>query len=124
MENDVIIDNIMSAVVAHSKWKTRLHTGIQMGKIDAPSVQISRDDQCEFGQWLHGEQIDEETKRSKPYKVIKRLHAEFHGCAGKIAHRVEQGEIDAAKSLLEDDYREASRKLMLALTLWRTELSS
>lgn len=124
MQNDVIIDNIMKAVSAHSKWKTRLHTGIQIGEIDTPSVQITRDDQCEFGQWLHGTQIDEETKRGKPYKVIKRLHAEFHGCAGKIAHRVEQGEIDAAQELLEGDYRETSRKLMLALTLWRTELSS
>lgn len=123
MQNDVIIDNIMKAVAAHTKWKTRLHSGITEGHLDTASTQISRDDQCEFGQWLHSADLDEEIKAGKPYKVIRRLHAEFHGCAGKIAHRVEEGRIEEARSLLEEDYRETSRKLMMALTLWRSELT-
>lgn len=58
-----------------------------------------------------------------PYQVIRRLHAEFHQCAGRVLDRAVAGQAGEARLLLEGEYAQRSEKLMRALGKWKRELS-
>lgn len=103
-------------------WKLRLRTAITTGRADISASDACRDDKCAFGNWLHGADIDAQTKAGVPYQVIKRLHAEFHTCAGSVLSNLERGNAAAAVALLDGEYLERTDKLVRALTKWKREL--
>lgn len=59
-----------------------------------------------------------------PYKVIRRLHAEFHECASRVLEMALSGDKDGAMAVLEGEYAARSHKLITALSKWRRELTS
>lgn len=113
---------IRNAVAAHDAWTRRLSTAINLGNCETAPGEIAVDDKCAFGQWLYGPTFDEETKAGKPYQVTRRLHAEFHDVAAKVAALAEAGRKSEAYALLDGEYTRVSGKLMRALTKWRGEL--
>lgn len=123
MRHTEILQQVNDAIGAHGMWKLRLRTTINTGRSDIRSSEACRDDKCTFGRWLHGTELDAQTRAGMPYNVIKRLHAEFHKCAGDVLLNVEKGNMAAAITLLDGEYTERTEKLSRALTKWKRELT-
>ena len=79
---------INAAIGAHGAWKVRLKAAINTGTCDVTPAVASCDDKCAFGGWLYGPTISQTTRTGVPYQVIRRLHAEFHQCAGQVLTHV------------------------------------
>ena len=116
-------DNIRTAINAHGQWKLRLKQAIATGNITDNPRDVALDTKCDFGQWMHGSTLTPEIKASKPYIVIKRLHAEFHTCAGEILSLAESGNTQKAEAVMKSDFNDLAKKLILTLTKWKQEMS-
>ena len=123
MPNQTILQEIKSATGAHGAWKLKLTNAVSLGKTKLDPKTVKCDDLCDFGKWLHGSTIDSDMKNGMPFKVITRLHAEFHICASQILEQVIQGDTNGAAAQLKGEYTERSEKLMRALNKWKGELS-
>ena len=82
----------------------------------SPPRNASCDNLCEFGRWLYGPSLDLATRSGIPYNVVRRLHAEFHDCAGRVLALALEGKATEAAALLEGEYTARSDKLVVALT--------
>ena len=122
IEHTDLDKEIRAAVQAHDAWNRRLTTAINLGSCETAPEDIAVDHKCDFGKWLYGDDLDAETKNGKPFTVTKRLHADFHNVAARVADLAEQGKKAEAYTLLDGEYSFASSKLMRALTKWRGEL--
>jgi hypothetical protein len=119
----MMLEEMKKAMGAHGAWKLRLRTAISVGKSDAAPSQVKCDNLCEFGKWLYGPSLDTETRSGMPYQVVRRLHAEFHECAGRVLELALRDQKSEALTLLEGEYTERSDTLVRALTKWRREIS-
>jgi Chemoreceptor zinc-binding domain len=122
MSGPALLKEINDAIGAHGMWKMRLRTAINTGASDIAPRDAGCDDRCQFGAWLHGPQIDQQTKGGMPYQVIKRLHADFHRSAGTVLQDAVSGRKDAAEQALTGEFAEKSEKLVRALNKWKREL--
>lgn len=123
MSDDTMRTAIREAMGAHAAWKLRLKTAVATGRGDISAAAARCDDRCAFGQWLHSDRIDAATREGKPYRVIRRLHAEFHQAAGDVLDAAERGDPDAARALLDGPFNDRTTTLKTALTKWLGELS-
>ena len=119
---DLVIE-IDRAIEAHAAWKQKLTAAINEGRCEQSPEEIGCDDKCAFGKWLYGESLDAETKARKPYEVTRRLHAEFHQVAGKVARLAETGDRGVAFQLMDGEYSARSDILSRALKKWRSEVA-
>ncbi|HBQ35495.1 MAG TPA: hypothetical protein DD729_01420 [Rhodobacteraceae bacterium] len=124
MTDEVLINQINNAIGAHGSWKIKLRTAVNKGKSEHSVDDVRCDDKCPFGKWLHGSDIDSETRSSVPYNVIKRLHAEFHVCAADVLTKAISGETAAATQALEGDFAAKSEKLVRGLRKWKGEAAA
>ncbi len=74
------------AVAAHVAWKTRLRNAALRGTV-MDAEQISCDDCCPLGRWLHGDGRGRWGHRPAFSELVDR-HAEFHREAGAVARLV------------------------------------
>jgi len=116
-------DNIRAAINAHGAWKLRLKQAIASGKITDDPRKVGLDTQCDFGKWIHGNTLSPEIKSTKPYQVIKRLHAEFHTSAGRVLKLAQDGDSARAADLMQSEFNIIAKKLILTLTKWKMEMS-
>jgi methyl-accepting chemotaxis protein len=69
-------------ILVHSRWKTRLNDAIKGGKpIDVQAA--GRDDQCELGQWIHGD--GKRYAGNKAYEDLRLKHKRFYASIPPIA---------------------------------------
>jgi len=122
MEHSELDKEIRAAVKAHDAWSRRLSTAINLGSCETAPSDIAVDNKCEFGKWLYEGGLDADTTDSKPFQVTKRLHADFHKVAARVADLAEQGKKGEAYTLMDGEYSFAASKLMRALAKWRGEL--
>lgn len=122
MSDQNMREAIRDAIGAHGAWKRRLKTAVLTGRGELSAKEASCDDRCKFGQWLHSDRIDDATRQGKPYRVIRRLHAEFHDAAGQVLAATEQGDRETAAALLDGQFTERSETLKVALTKWLGEV--
>lgn len=115
-------DSIRKAIGAHGAWKLKLKTALTTGRSELTPQIVGKDDQCEFGRWLYSQGVDAQTRAGMPYKVVKRLHGEFHQIAGRVLELSLSGKRDEATGLLEGDFTQKSETLARALAKWRGEL--
>ena len=120
--NAAIVAEIKKAIGAHGAWKLKLKTAIAMGASEADPVTVRCDNVCEFGKWLYGPTLDQEIRQGTPYKVIRRLHAEFHDCASRVLSKALAGRKQEAERMMSEEYAARSDKLVRALQKWRGEL--
>ena len=123
MASPASIEQIHAAIGAHGAWKMRLAVAINTGQFDGDPSAVRCDDKCAFGKWIHGPEIDAATRQGMPYQVIRRLHADFHKCAGDVLSHALTGRPDDARALMKGEYNERSEKLTRALNKWKRELS-
>lgn len=112
---------ITAAVGAHGLWKGRLRAAVDSGKCDI-AVNVARDDnQCNFGKWLHGPEIDAAAKQSKGYGTCVELHRRFHYAAAEILSLALEGRKQEAAAALggEREFSKVSADLTRAMMAWK-----
>ena len=123
MSDQAMREAIREALAAHGAWKLRLKTAVITGQGDVTSHHARCDDRCAFGRWLYGASLDEGQRQTKPYQVVRRLHADFHSSAADVLQAAEQGESARARDLLRDEFEPRSEVLKRALMKWLGEIS-
>jgi hypothetical protein len=118
MVDPMEIDN---AIAAHGAWKSRLKTAIDTGTLETSPATIGADNKCAFGGWLYGSTLTPQEKASPEYNEIKRLHAQFHQLAGRVAQLALAGKKAEAEAIMgpSAEYAAISGKLTLALMQWK-----
>ena len=103
------------AIQKHAQWKFKfldaLHTREHM---DAAA--ISKDNNCEFGKWLHGDAKAQFGKEGSYAKCVTE-HAAFHVEAGKIAVLVNANKPDEAERMMaaRSTYDQASKRVAVSI---------
>ncbi len=90
-----IQDEIKKAIGAHGLWKARLRGAIDTGKSEWPVDAVAKDNQCEFGRWIHSLPAG-----GAHVAKVKDLHAKFHAEAASVLKLVEGGQKDAARQAI------------------------
>jgi Chemoreceptor zinc-binding domain len=121
LEKEDLVKQIDDALLAHHGMKRALTLGISLHDSSKTPEELRRHDHCAFGRWLNSYTLDDQTKASKPYQVVSRLHREFHEIAGEVASLADAGKQLDAFALLDGEYSEKSERLELALNKWRAE---
>lgn len=112
-------DEIEKATAAHAFWKIRLRSAINRGEIDVAVADIARDDRCEFGKWLYSLTVPRDEKGSDHHATVRRLHADFHKAAARVAELAVARRKDEAALLLNGgDYTRLSDRLTQAMKAW------
>ena len=97
-----------AAIRAHQAWKGRLQAVVN-GESREPlrASDVSSDDRCVLGQWLHGPGC--QAFHGEPLlETVRTTHARFHLMAGAVLRAVEEGRPQDARQLLASDYHRAS----------------
>ena len=116
--------DVMAAINAHVQWKMRLEkylNGTSEEKLDAKVVCL--DNQCKLGKWIYGSAV-EHFHEDESLESLREEHAKFHTYAGRIVEYIHKNEKDAAKDLLDGDYKYTSRKVVFALSELSKQLQS
>ena len=115
---------IEQAIGAHALWKSRLRTALESGRATASADFISRDDRCDFGEWLQGPELTPADKATEHFQTVSRLHAEFHHIAAQLVDLARGGKkLEASKAeALDMAFLEASTKLIAAMEAWHESL--
>lgn len=116
---------IDKAIYAHGMWKIRLKTAIDTGAFDTPVDTIRVDNQCAFGKWLYGETLDAADRASIDYQAVRKLHAEFHQAAARVAELALAGRKPEAEKLMGPDaeFASVSMKLTMAMMDWKQHVA-
>lgn len=70
---------------------------------------------------MHDSRTVREHGSSIPYRVIDRLHAEFHAVAADITDLVIAGDVESAKTMLDTTFNERSSHLVKGISKWIKE---
>jgi len=107
--------NFEEAITAHQRWKTRLRLQIDGKATEVlDPAQVCKDDQCELGQWIHGEGA--RSMGAKPeFREVQGSHATFHRVAGDVLKLVRSGDKAGATATLDGPFFEASSKVVQAI---------
>ena len=115
---------IYAAITAHAQWKHHIWEAIEEGTSEFEVSVVQRDDQCQFGKWLHKD-VESEERESSQYQIIKQVHAEFHGEAARVLDLALQGHKDEALLAMSEDgqFLKLSAALISAMMKGRDSLS-
>ncbi|MBP9185091.1 MAG: CZB domain-containing protein [Fuscovulum sp.] len=113
---------LRAAMEAHARWRLRLKTALTTRRSDIPVEQAACDDRCEFGKWLHDPSLDPAIRDSQPYRVVRRLHAEFHKVAADALEGALNGQRRRRDRSALAEFDGSSSKLMTALQKWLGEV--
>jgi len=115
-------DEIDKAIGAHSAWKQRLKTAIDMGKAEVTIENTAKDNFCPFGQWLYGATIGG-AKNLPGFNDVQTLHASFHKRAADVLDLALKGKKAEATALIgaTSEYSKISAQLTQALMKWQKE---
>jgi hypothetical protein len=105
-----------SAIDAHMRWKVRLEKCLAGNNEEGLKVeQVSRDDQCPLGKWIHGVG-GERFGNLREFQEMKMEHARFHLCAGDVLTCCLAGDKEGAEQKLRSgEYSRASERVKLFL---------
>jgi hypothetical protein len=109
------------AVAAHARWKYRLMDAIDTGKSQWRVGDVRADTACEFGQWLSSLPLSQ--RLSDHSKIVRTLHAEFHGLAAGVLELALAGRKDeaAAAMALGSRFAVVSSNLTMAVLAWKED---
>lgn len=90
--------NLDEAISAHAQWKVKLAEAV--AKRDTlNAAEISADNCCALGKWLHGEAKGTFSK-SRRFQDLLTKHAHFHKEAGRIATAINAKQFTSAEAML------------------------
>lgn len=107
--------NFTQAIDAHGKWKIRLRMFVHGSGEKLDANQVGHDDQCELGQWIHGEGA--KFAKSPQFQQLVAEHAAFHRCAAKVVRSALAGQKAEALALLADggEFSRCSQQTVMAI---------
>jgi hypothetical protein len=107
--------DLSNAILAHQQWKSRLNQflgGALQEKLDP--LTVGKDDQCELGQWIHGE--GRRQFLSVPeFQELQERHARFHKKAGEIVRMANQGNVKGAREVFDREFPEDSKEIAVSI---------
>lgn len=107
--------DMRSALDAHAAWKNRLEAQIRGDAGETLSVAaVAADNNCALGKWIHGDGRDQFGAYPE-YAQLRKVHVDFHLCAGGILSDAHDGNTVAADGALRKDFRHHSDAVQLAL---------
>lgn len=112
---------LRTAIGQHGAWRLKLKTAVTVGRATMTSQEAADHGCCAFGQWLGAPEQQARLGASVQHRVISRLHAEFHECAGQVIAAIERGDTRRAADLLDQDFTPKSDHLVAGLTKWSRE---
>jgi chemoreceptor zinc-binding protein len=118
-------EQVRRAIGAHGQWKLRLDQAIASGASDVSVAVVRRDDQCEFGRWLHGP-LDPVARACDAYRDVVALHAEFHREAAAALELALAGRTEEAQAAIArgSAFARTSAALTGAMMGWLTSSSA
>lgn len=102
--------DLNQVINAHLNWIAALKSvldGTSMEKLDVSVV--SQDQYCTLGKWIYGP-AKKMYAHQPEWEELRVAHADFHFCAGEVLKAFQQGNVDAAKTLLDGALAQASQK--------------
>jgi len=107
--------NLQEVLGAHMAWKRKLTSTLDGTSTEKYEVAtVSQDTLCVLGKWLYGS--GEKLYSHLPeYEALRKIHAEFHLCAGEVLVEFENGHTSAASKILNGKFRDASNQIQLEL---------
>ena len=113
-----------TAIRAHTNWKMTLSRYLRKPDGSLKAQEVSRDDVCELGCWLHGE--GRKLVHLPEYQTLKSVHRDFHRAAGDIVRRADAGENQSEAMALgsSSPYDKASSGVTLALMAMRRKAAA
>ena len=107
--------NLQDVLGAHMAWKQKLTTTLNGTNQERYEVAtVSQDTLCVLGKWLYGPGKKNYSHLAE-YEALRKIHAEFHLCAGEVLSEHEKGEVLKADKLLKGKFREASNQIQVEL---------
>ena len=107
------------AIAAHSEWKRKLVSYLQKPDGSLKATDVGMDNRCVLGQWIYAEG----TQHAKlpAYAQLKSEHARFHKAAAEIIKKIEAGQTDAAKEMLDgkSEFAQCAAQVILAIGAMR-----
>jgi hypothetical protein len=103
------------AVSAHSNWKRQFRLRLQNHDGGLSLADVSSDDKCDLGQWIHGEGA---SYSSLPeYTKLKYEHARFHTLVANVVRKANAGDsvVDLLQPCSSSDFSAASSAVVLAI---------
>lgn len=91
--------NFDDAIKAHVMWKIKLITYITKPDKSLNAVEVSSDNRCDLGKWLHSPEAARFNSLPE-FSLLKKAHADFHKEAGSIILRADKGESLVAETAL------------------------
>jgi hypothetical protein len=116
--------NPYDALRLHWEWRIQLRLFVSGhgGPFDTSTV--GRDDACDLGIWIRGEGARHAAMPSLAH--LESAHAAFHEAAAEIVKRVNDGDRDGARALIEPGTRfdHASNATVLAILRLASDLAT
>jgi methyl-accepting chemotaxis protein len=114
--------DLNTAIQKHAEWKFKFRNAIQTNETLA-AADISKDNHCDFGKWLHGDAKDLYGKSAKYLQCVTD-HAAFHAEAGKVAAAINAKKKDAAERMISNgsSFSEASKKVGVSIIELKNEV--
>jgi len=107
--------NLQEVLGAHMAWKQKLNSTLNGTSSERYEVStISQDNLCVLGKWLYGPGKKLYSKLPE-YEALRKIHADFHICAGEVLIEHEKGNMQKAKEILNGKFRDASNHIQLDL---------
>ncbi|MBP9708891.1 MAG: CZB domain-containing protein [Oligoflexales bacterium] len=97
---EVVKMNFDEAIVAHAEWKLKLTLYLQ-GEGELNHSVVCQDNQCKLGKWIYSD--GKRYANEHTYEHLRKVHADFHRCAGEVIKTVDDGKISVAKQLITND---------------------
>jgi len=120
MERETLATTLRSAIGKHGAWRLRLKTAVAVGHSNMTAQDAACAGCCEFGKWLSAPE-QQRLAETPQFRVINRLHTEFHETAGRVIGAIDRGESVAAARLLDTEFAQQSEHLVAGLNKWHHE---
>jgi len=116
--------NPYDAIRVHWEWRIQLRLFVTGHGAPFDASTAGRDDLCDLGMWIRGDGARYAALPSLAH--LKSAHAAFHQAAAEVVKRVNDGDRDGARALLEPSstFDHASNATVLAVLRLASDLAS
>jgi len=118
--NPATAQQLTSGMAAHGQWKVQLSDSIGKGAADLDPASIRRDDECPFGQWLHGLR-DPAVTSDGHWETTMTLHAQLHSSMAQLVTMSKSGKTaEAVAGMgLGQNFSKISSQFTREIMAWR-----
>jgi methyl-accepting chemotaxis protein len=104
--------DVLGAIGAHQAWSGRLKNILEGRSKEAPDpTVVGRDDRCVLGKWIHGPG-QRCCGHLEEFQRLLGRHAHFHRLASEVLSAHGAGRREAARTLLDQDFKTVSHEVL------------